>query len=243
MSTSDEIYQRLQQAYVPYRTATTDTDLLSLAFIKALCTEVAPTAVKVVCDITDQGGDTLVFSWLEDAAGEHLEVEDGVQDQLSEALSNLHYEQVENEGSRRMPQPIIRLDGEFPLPPTPPVLYQKCRDCHLFVEPNDVDVEDGIAPYVHLHRGDDADEAIEESHQAQPSGLLATLDVWKQFGPPAMRVRFTDLPKRMVMVGFAGEYHGFPVSDEAPNDNAWLVDDFLKHAAVDIITDTLEESS
>ena len=72
-------------------------------------------------------------------------------------------------------------------------LYEKCADCHLFVEPNDVDPIEGwtLAPYVHLHRGDAADEAIEETHEAKPSGMKANVATWKAYGPIAMRQRFT----------------------------------------------------
>ena len=45
---------------------------------------------------------------------------------------------------------------------------------------------------MHLHRGDEADEALDEKHEARPSGMLATLDVWRRYGPPEMRVRFVD---------------------------------------------------
>lgn len=78
-------------------------------------------------------------------------------------------------------------------------LYEKCADCHLFVEPNESAFDsDGnritapeIAGYVHLHRGDDADEALDESHEARPSGMKATLSTWRVYGPEAMRERFT----------------------------------------------------
>ncbi len=68
-------------------------------------------------------------------------------------------------------------------------LYEKCRDCHLFVEPNEASGE-GIAPYVHLHRGDEADEALDGSHEPEPSGMIATLTAWQTYGPPEMRERF-----------------------------------------------------
>jgi hypothetical protein len=78
-------------------------------------------------------------------------------------------------------------------------LYEKCADCHLFVEPNDVEAhwelgarESDIAPYIHLHRGDEADEAIDESHEATPSGMKANLATWKAYGPLAMKRRFTS---------------------------------------------------
>jgi hypothetical protein len=73
------------------------------------------------------------------------------------------------------------------------VLYEKCRDCHLFVFPNAVegDPED-VAKYVHGHRGDDVDEALNETHEAMPSGRKANLLAWKTYGPLAMRERFVS---------------------------------------------------
>lgn len=73
-------------------------------------------------------------------------------------------------------------------------LVEKCMHCHLFVEANDDDdVEQGAADYVHLTRGDEADERFED-HEAKPSGLIATLDTWRIFGPSAMRERFITRP-------------------------------------------------
>ncbi len=96
----------------------------------------------------------------------------------------------------------------------PDHLYEKCRDCHLFVEPNDdarcrhclgllnldTSVDDcpqgymdhwsGRVVYEHLHRGDDVDEALASSHQAEPSGRKANLLAWKTYGPLPMRERF-----------------------------------------------------
>lgn len=69
--------------------------------------------------------------------------------------------------------------------------YEKCAHCHLFVEPNDVEGE-GFAEYVHLTRGDEADELIESTHEAQPSGEIHTLEWWKEWGPAEMVVRFTE---------------------------------------------------
>lgn len=97
------------------------------------------------------------------------------------------------------------------------VLYEKCAECHLFVEPNDANicwVCDGhgshiggkctecggtgrigdIAPYTHLHRGDVPDERLDESHEAKPSGMKATLSTWQVYGPSAMRERFVIKP-------------------------------------------------
>lgn len=74
-------------------------------------------------------------------------------------------------------------------------LYEKCADCHLFVEPNDVEPIEGmsdIAPYIHLHRGDEADEALDETHEAKPSGMKANIATWKAYGPQAMKERFTS---------------------------------------------------
>lgn len=73
-------------------------------------------------------------------------------------------------------------------------LYEKCADCHLFVEPNEAlgEAQSGIALFIHLHRGDEADEALDESHEAKPSGMKATLATWRAYGPPKMRERFTS---------------------------------------------------
>lgn len=76
-------------------------------------------------------------------------------------------------------------------------LYEKCQHCHLFVEVNaaysplDVPV---VAQFVHSSRGDTADERLED-HEAEPSGLLATLPTWMVYGPSAMRERFVTIPK------------------------------------------------
>lgn len=78
----------------------------------------------------------------------------------------------------------------------PGTYYEKCAHCHLFVMPNpsiaDPTNLEGLAPHLHLHRDDEADEALDESHEAEPSGQKATLSTWEQFGPLAMRQRFTD---------------------------------------------------
>lgn len=72
-------------------------------------------------------------------------------------------------------------------------LYEKCADCHLFVEPNGAaDDDPTLAPFVHLHRGDAADEALDASHEARPSGMRTNLAVWRAYGPEPMRARFTD---------------------------------------------------
>lgn len=68
-------------------------------------------------------------------------------------------------------------------------LYHKCNKCHLFIDEN-WNTGPGIAQWVHLHRGTPEDEALDERHEAEPSGLIATVGVWRKFGPPAMRLRF-----------------------------------------------------
>lgn len=79
----------------------------------------------------------------------------------------------------------VTIDGEYT------GIYEKCKNCHLFIgeNPSYGDTE-GLARWVHLHRGDNPDETLDETHQAEPSGLIATIEVWKKFGPPAMRARF-----------------------------------------------------
>lgn len=68
----------------------------------------------------------------------------------------------------------------------------KCAHCHLFIERNhDYDEYPALAEYVHLTRGDAADNEIEASHDAQP-GQSQTLAWWKVHGPPEMRARFTE---------------------------------------------------
>lgn len=74
------------------------------------------------------------------------------------------------------------------------LLYTQCRHCHLFVEANSAREDDPyLAPYVHLHRGDEADEALDATHEAQP-GESATLNHWMLHGPPAMLARFVSNP-------------------------------------------------
>lgn len=73
--------------------------------------------------------------------------------------------------------------------------YEKCRDCYLFVEPNDSSPGAGIAEFVHLTRGNDADNAVEGTHDAVPSGMKANLPTWQVFGPVAMRERFVTPSK------------------------------------------------
>src|SRR5690606_9199057 len=80
-------------------------------------------------------------------------------------------------------------------------LYEKCADCHLFVEKNDdYQPDSGIAEYAHLHRGDEADEELDGSHEARPSGMKANLPAWKEFGPPAMLKRFWEAEPRSYLL-------------------------------------------
>ena len=69
--------------------------------------------------------------------------------------------------------------------------YEKCRECHLFIEEN-VDSGPDIAPFVHLTRGDAADDAIDETHEAKSSGEIHTLAYWRKNGPDKMRERFVS---------------------------------------------------
>lgn len=78
------------------------------------------------------------------------------------------------------------------------VIYEKCDRCHLFIDVNHARIGQsgqpipGIAEYVHLTSGvDDRDDDLDGSHEAVPSGRLATLLTWKTYGPLAMRERFT----------------------------------------------------
>jgi hypothetical protein len=73
-------------------------------------------------------------------------------------------------------------------------MAEKCSLCHLFVERNFAHIEgDGLAEYVHRHRGDDADDALDMSHEPRPSGMIATLRTWRTYGPDLMRERFVIL--------------------------------------------------
>lgn len=70
------------------------------------------------------------------------------------------------------------------------MIYEKCRDCHLFVEPNpSYEGLPDIAQFIHLHRGNPADEKYDE-HEPIPSGMKANLATWRVFGPRKMRERF-----------------------------------------------------
>jgi hypothetical protein len=110
---------------------------------------------------------------------------------------------------------------------------EKCAHCHLFVESNDaVSVEQGFAEYIHLSRGDEADEAIEGTHEAKPSGLIATLDTWKQFGPLEMRKRFTDyVPQPSIIMYWVGETLDDALADPVHDDaGLWhVVGEALAH--------------
>lgn len=70
-------------------------------------------------------------------------------------------------------------------------LYEKCQHCDLFIEANDDRGED-IAAYLHLvNDGNPGDVATDETHEPEPSAMLATLEVWRTYGPAGMRARFT----------------------------------------------------
>ncbi len=69
--------------------------------------------------------------------------------------------------------------------------YTQCRGCHLFVEPNHGS-DPHEAQWIHLSRGDDADEKIENTHDAGPGAESHPLDWWRANGPAAMRARFTN---------------------------------------------------
>ncbi len=68
----------------------------------------------------------------------------------------------------------------------------KCGVCHLFVErQSDDDIEAGFAEYIHLHRGDDADESLDDTHEAT-EGETQMLSWWMVNGPQEMLDRFSD---------------------------------------------------
>lgn len=65
------------------------------------------------------------------------------------------------------------------------------KPCPFFIESNysyETDPEGGWAEYVHLHRGDDADEAMDD-HDPVP-GETHPLDWWRENGPERVRERF-----------------------------------------------------
>jgi hypothetical protein len=73
-------------------------------------------------------------------------------------------------------------------------LFEVCMHCHLFVEdahPFPAHPEQSV--FFHLHSDSEADRKLDESHEATPSGMFATLVTWRTFGPRAMRERFTDM--------------------------------------------------
>lgn len=100
--------------------------------------------------------------------------------------------------------------------------YTKCNQCHLFVETNPAYEDDNtLAQYIHLSRGDDEDTAIEESHDAAPSGEKRTLAWWKANGPLPIRARFdVDLYEQTLRVQSLG-----------------LFDEYSTTALVEFITD------
>jgi hypothetical protein len=64
--------------------------------------------------------------------------------------------------------------------------------CPFFIEENYSHIESpeaGYSKYVHLHRGDEADEAMDD-HEPLPGECLS-LDQWKTEGPLRVRERFT----------------------------------------------------
>jgi hypothetical protein len=65
--------------------------------------------------------------------------------------------------------------------------------CPFFIEVNSAheDNPDDIAPWVHLTRGNDHDNALED-HEAVP-GEAHTLEWWQDNGPFRVRERFTDV--------------------------------------------------
>lgn len=109
-------------------------------------------------------------------------------------------------------------------------LAQKCQHCHLFIEKNDRSGE-GIAQYVHLTRADADDELIGASHAAAPSGQIATLSVWQEFGPTAMRERFADSPAQRNATVVARLIADFPNADDELDD---IVHDYASHIGTDV---------
>jgi len=82
------------------------------------------------------------------------------------------------------------LDTDSRLSPAGAAVYEKCRDCHLFIEENDTGGDPEIAPFVHLYGSCDACAETDASHAATPGGGHATLAWWKANGPALMRARF-----------------------------------------------------
>lgn len=117
---------------------------------------------------------------------------------MSKGIRNTHTVDGDFQTCEVCQREVVRKDGEwvhkadFTAVCEPEHLYEKCRHCHLFVEPNPA-FEDlpGLAEYIHLHRGDEVDERLDEDHEAAPSGRKANLLTWQTYGPLAMRERFT----------------------------------------------------
>lgn len=65
--------------------------------------------------------------------------------------------------------------------------------CPFFVDVNyrHEDDPDDLAPWIHLTRGDRADDALED-HDAVP-GEVHTLAWWMENGPERVRERFTEV--------------------------------------------------
>lgn len=71
------------------------------------------------------------------------------------------------------------------------VLYERCFSCHLFIADNHPE-DERATTYIHVHRGSALDEALDATHEAQPSGMLATLTAWRAMGVSAVRARLTE---------------------------------------------------
>jgi len=93
-------------------------------------------------------------------------------------------------------------------------VYEKCANCHLFVEENSAfDGGEIIAPFIHLARGDDDDEAIENDHDATPSGQKRTRAWWRKNGPLPLRARFeVALYEGFLELQKNGIYDAYPVT-------------------------------
>lgn len=63
-------------------------------------------------------------------------------------------------------------------------LYELCRDCDHFVEPNDVSGP-GIMEYIHLADCEDDNPASnpDGDHDGEPSGMTGSLWTWKRRRP------------------------------------------------------------
>lgn len=84
------------------------------------------------------------------------------------------------------------VDGMDEAVTMPQATVEKCGLCHLFIHENETYGDPTLAPYLHSHRGDEADEALDATHEAQPSGQIETLATWMRIGPPQMLARFHD---------------------------------------------------